>query len=231
MNSRLDWLVLSDYYSIYVTNAPPKRARALRRAGSFLVVLLFTVRTLSAVDRRNVRGTMISPTPMRTETDIRRNECAVELRKKNPDRYCDPDSGAGNQSRTDDLVITNDVLYQLSHASKIVVFSIDLTIISNFSPFVNPFLKFFLGGSGEDLGGGGEDLGGREPPLSERGLSPSKPPSLTENFPHDPASYEAKICFDFCGGGVMGEVFAWAGGDFQMVRLRARLAGGISALV
>ena len=22
MNSRLDWLVLSDYYSIYVTNAP-----------------------------------------------------------------------------------------------------------------------------------------------------------------------------------------------------------------
>ena len=26
-------------------------------------------------------------------------------------------SGAGNQSRTDDLVITNDVLYQLSHAS------------------------------------------------------------------------------------------------------------------
>lgn len=25
MNSRLDWLVLSDYYSIYVTNAPPRR--------------------------------------------------------------------------------------------------------------------------------------------------------------------------------------------------------------
>lgn len=24
MNSRLDWLVLSDYYSIYVTNAPPQ---------------------------------------------------------------------------------------------------------------------------------------------------------------------------------------------------------------
>ena len=81
------------------------------------------------------------------------------------------------------------------------------------------------------------------------GLSPSKPPSLTENFPHDPASYEAKICFDFCGGGVMGEVFAWAGGDFFRVRLshliggRGRLgimpytsaeippAGGISAYV
>ena len=69
------------------------------------------------------------------------------ITKKNPDRYCDPDSGAGNQSRTDDLVITNDVLYQLSHASKIVVFSVDPTIISNFSPFVNPFLKIFLGGS------------------------------------------------------------------------------------
>ena len=26
MNSRLDWLVLSDYYSIYVTNAPPKNS-------------------------------------------------------------------------------------------------------------------------------------------------------------------------------------------------------------
>lgn len=25
MNSRLDWLVLSDYYSIYVTNAPPNK--------------------------------------------------------------------------------------------------------------------------------------------------------------------------------------------------------------
>lgn len=25
MNSRLDWLVLSDYYSIYVTNAPPRQ--------------------------------------------------------------------------------------------------------------------------------------------------------------------------------------------------------------
>ena len=154
--------------------------------GLFLVLLLSAVRTPSAVARQNVRGTMISPTPMRTATDIRRNECAVELRKKNPDRYCDPDSGAGNQSRTDDLVITNDVLYQLSHASKIVIFSVDPTIISNFSPFVNPFLKIFLGwgeedlgGSGEDLGGGEENLGGREPPLERWG-------SLPPNLPHSP---------------------------------------------
>ena len=145
MNSRLDWLVLSDYYSIYVTNAPPKRARA-KIARALSGSSASAVRTPSAVARQNVRGTMISPTPMRTATDIRRNECAVELRKENPDRYCDPDSGAGNQSRTDDLVITNDVLYQLSHASKIVVFSVDPTIISNFSPFVNPFLKIFFGG-------------------------------------------------------------------------------------
>lgn len=27
MNSRLDWLVLSDYYSIYVTTAPPSKAK------------------------------------------------------------------------------------------------------------------------------------------------------------------------------------------------------------
>ena len=109
---------------------------------------------------------------MRGKTEKWRNECAVESRKKNPDRYCDPGSGAGNQSRTDDLVITNDVLYQLSHASKIVVFSVDPTIISNFSPFVNPFLKIFLRGSGEDLGG-------REPPLERWG-------SLPPNLPHSP---------------------------------------------
>ena len=142
---------------------------------------------------QNVRGTMISPTSMRTATDIRRNECAVELRKKNPDRYCDPDSGAGNQSRTDDLVITNDVLYQLSHASKIVVFSVDLTIISNFSPFVNPFLKIFLGWGEEDLGGGGEDLGGREPPLERRGSLPPNLPHSPRTFPKRTRPYMAKI--------------------------------------
>ena len=80
------------------------------------------------------------------------------ITKKNPDRYCDPDSGAGNQSRTDDLVITNDVLYQLSHASKIVGFSVDPTIISNFSPFVNPFLKIFLEEVGKTLEGVGGDF-------------------------------------------------------------------------
>ena len=81
MNSRLDWLVLSDYYSIYVTNAPPKRARA-KIARALSGSSASAVRTLSAVAKQNVRGTMISPTPMRTATDIRRNECAVESRKR-----------------------------------------------------------------------------------------------------------------------------------------------------
>ena len=49
-------------------------------------------------------------------------------------------SGAGNQSRTDDLVITNDVLYQLSHASV----ACDFDIIPNEFAFVNRFLKIFF---------------------------------------------------------------------------------------
>ena len=53
------------------------------------------------------------------------------------------DIGAGNQNRTDDLVITNDVLYRLSHTSKIALFLGDLYIISNKNPFVKTFLQFF----------------------------------------------------------------------------------------
>ena len=49
------------------------------------------------------------------------------------------DFGADNQIRTDDLVITNDVLYRLSHIS---VLSLDDSyIIPNKNRFVNPFLK------------------------------------------------------------------------------------------
>ena len=44
--------------------------------------------------------------------------------------------GAGNQNRTDDLVITNDVLYRLSHTS-----TCDFVIIPNPRVFVNPFLE------------------------------------------------------------------------------------------
>ena len=44
--------------------------------------------------------------------------------------------GAGNQNRTDDLVITNDVLYRLSHTS-----ACDFVIIPNQNAFVNPFFE------------------------------------------------------------------------------------------
>ena len=49
------------------------------------------------------------------------------------------DFGAGNQNRTDDLVITNDVLYRLSHTSIAVH---DLFIIPQPFPFVNTFFNF-----------------------------------------------------------------------------------------
>ena len=54
------------------------------------------------------------------------------------------DFGAGNQNRTDDLVITNDVLYRLSHTSKYSLCLDDLSIISNKFRFVNPFFQNFF---------------------------------------------------------------------------------------
>ncbi len=38
-----------------------------------------------------------------------------EINEKNPALLCG--AGAANQSRTDDLILTKDVLYQLSHSS------------------------------------------------------------------------------------------------------------------
>ena len=109
--------------------------------------LRFGERTPSAVAMPNVRGAMIPPVLMRTAADIRRNECAVEIQKKNPDCYCDPDSGAGNQSRTDDLVITNDVLYQLSYTS----IPADLHSIPHNDVFVKWFCKNILRSSKQVL--------------------------------------------------------------------------------
>ena len=48
-------------------------------------------------------------------------------------------SGAGNQNRTDDLVITNDVLYRLSHTS----ISLDYDIIPNKITFVKGYFEIF----------------------------------------------------------------------------------------
>ena len=48
--------------------------------------------------------------------------------------------GAGNQNRTDDLVITNDVLYRLSHTSNIApLLPDDFAIIAQQMAIVNRF--------------------------------------------------------------------------------------------
>ena len=61
------------------------------------------------------------------------------LNQKTPSREDLVFFGAGNQNRTDDLVITNDVLYRLSHTS----ISLDYDIIPNKNPFVKGYFEFF----------------------------------------------------------------------------------------
>ena len=54
--------------------------------------------------------------------------------------------GAGNQSRTDDLVITNDVLYQLSHASiamRLGNYTTKKTLVKRFFKKNKKFFCFF----------------------------------------------------------------------------------------
>ena len=51
-------------------------------------------------------------------------------------------SGAATRIRTGDLILTKDVLYQLSHSSKVTkIFPYDLIIITNIFSFVNTFFK------------------------------------------------------------------------------------------
>ena len=51
-------------------------------------------------------------------------------------------SGAATRIRTGDLILTKDVLYQLSHSSKVTkIFLHDSLIITNKFGFVNTFLK------------------------------------------------------------------------------------------
>ncbi len=51
--------------------------------------------------------------------------------------------GAGDRTRTDDLRITNALLYQLSHTSKSRAFAVDLIILSQLFAFVNSYFNFF----------------------------------------------------------------------------------------
>lgn len=50
MNSRLDWLVLSDYYSIYVTNAP-SQANCTRPNEKLECVYFFSVEYFEIIIR------------------------------------------------------------------------------------------------------------------------------------------------------------------------------------
>ena len=55
-------------------------------------------------------------------------------------------SGAATQIRTGDLILTKDVLYQLSHSSiSQECFLVTQTIITKIKNFVNTFAKFILG--------------------------------------------------------------------------------------
>ena len=55
-------------------------------------------------------------------------------------------SGAATQIRTGDLILTKDVLYQLSHSSKSQeYFLVTLIIITKIYGFVNSFTEFILG--------------------------------------------------------------------------------------
>ena len=56
MNSRLDWLVLSDYYSIYVTNPPPKK----RNTNTCCLCFSFLfIEGFERLGSRRVNGTII----------------------------------------------------------------------------------------------------------------------------------------------------------------------------
>ena len=52
--------------------------------------------------------------------------------------------GAGNQNRTDDLVITNDVLYRLSHTSDLVIISYQNCFVKRFFHFLRLNFRKFL---------------------------------------------------------------------------------------
>ena len=72
------------------------------------------------------------------------------IKNQSPEGFPSGLSGAATRIRTGDLILTKDVLYQLSHSSvPQEFFLVTLIIISNFFRFVNTFFKknlniFFL---------------------------------------------------------------------------------------
>ena len=64
------------------------------------------------------------------------------IKNQSPEANASGLSGAATRIRTGDLILTKDVLYQLSHSSvPQEYFLVTLTIISNIFLFVNTFLK------------------------------------------------------------------------------------------
>ena len=62
MNSRLDWLVLSDYYSIYVTKAPPKNSETRNVFPNFFSSIVGFERVGSRLANDTINNNKSKPT-------------------------------------------------------------------------------------------------------------------------------------------------------------------------
>ena len=67
------------------------------------------------------------------------------IKSQSPEDFSSGLSGAATQIRTGDLILTKDVLYQLSHSSRSQeYFLVTQIIIANIEAFVNTFLEKIL---------------------------------------------------------------------------------------
>ena len=72
--------------------------------------------------------------------------CKTPIKSQSPEVLPSGLSGAATRIRTGDLILTKDVLYQLSHSSvSQEYFLVTQTIIAKNFAFVNMFLRLFLG--------------------------------------------------------------------------------------
>ena len=72
------------------------------------------------------------------------NKLNSPIKSQSPEAFASGSSGAATRIRTGDLILTKDVLYQLSHSSiPQGYFLVTQIIIPNFFEFVNRFLKIF----------------------------------------------------------------------------------------
>ena len=85
MNSRLDWLMLSDYYSFYVTNTPPPK-RTL--SGRPFCVRGKRVSMRTSPSKKNKLNTRIATKKRRTNRE-ERPQAIVRGRLARPRERCD----------------------------------------------------------------------------------------------------------------------------------------------